>query len=442
MNIVLLSGGSGTRLWPLSNDIRSKQFLKVFRKDATNKESMAQRMFRMINEAESDSNVIIATSECQVPIIHSQIGDHVSISIEPCRRDTFPAIVLACAKMAKNMDRNQPVIVCPVDSYIDDDYFVKLRELQSVADQGVYNLVLLGIEPDSPSNKFGYIIPKTNDEVSDVLEFKEKPNIENARDYIREGALWNGGVFAFKLEYVLDIAEETFGTSNYDKLLEEYEKLPKISFDYAVVEKEEKIGVVRYEGSWQDLGTWNALTGIMEEETAGQVQTVDCNNTHVVNELGMPLIAMGLEDTVVVATYDGILVANKDISDSIKDYAKRVVTRPMYEKRAWGKYRVLDYVMKEDVISSLVKELEITGGRHISYQVHRHRMEMWTVVEGTGRLILDGVVSEVSRGDTVTIGKGMRHGIEAINELHIIEVQLGEELTEEDIERLEWPIGE
>ena len=222
MNIVLLSGGSGTRLWPLSNDIRSKQFLKVFRKDATNKESMAQRMFRMINEAESDSNVIIATSECQVPIIHSQIGDHVSISIEPCRRDTFPAIVLACAKMAKNMDRNQPVIVCPVDSYIDDDYFVKLRELQSVADQGVYNLVLLGIEPDSPSNKFGYIIPKTNNEVSDVLEFKEKPNIENARDYIREGALWNGGVFAFKLEYVLDIAEETFGTSNYDKILEEY----------------------------------------------------------------------------------------------------------------------------------------------------------------------------------------------------------------------------
>jgi len=205
MNIVLLSGGSGKRLWPLSNDIRSKQFIKIFEKEDGEYESMVQRVYRQIRNVDKDANVTIATSKSQVSAIHNQLGEDVGISVEPCRRDTFPAIALAVAYLhdVKEIKEEEAVVVCPVDPYVDEDYFAAIEKLGKLAETQESNLVLMGIEPTYPSEKYGYIIPADKEQISSVSVFKEKPTKEVAEEYISKGALWNGGVFAFRLGHVL-----------------------------------------------------------------------------------------------------------------------------------------------------------------------------------------------------------------------------------------------
>ena len=439
MNVILLSGGSGKRLWPLSNDVRSKQFLKIFRKADGSKESMAQRMYRMIREVDPEATITIATSENQIPQIRAQLGEDVGISVEPTRRDTFPAIALAAAYLAtQGVGRDEPVVVCPVDPYVGTGYYRCLKELSDEAGKpGAANLTLMGIEPTYPSEKYGYIIPTAKDHLAPVSEFKEKPDEATARKYIAAGALWNGGVFAFKLDYVLGIARKLFGTDDYRKLYDGYADLRKISFDYAVVEGEKSINVIRFSGEWKDLGTWNTLTEAMDEAVTGNAVADGCENTHVVNELDIPMIALGVNDAVIAATPDGILVTSKARSPELKSFVGE--SRPMYERRGWGEYRVLDYKVHRDEKNSLTKELVIAPDQHISYQRHKHRTEVWTFTEGEGDLILDDEVIRVRRGDVAVIKAGMKHAIKAVGgELHIIEVQIGDELVEEDIERIPW----
>ena len=438
MNIILLSGGSGKRLWPLSNEVRSKQFLKFFKRPDNSYESMVQRMFRMIREIDSDASVTIATSEKQVASIKAQLGESVGISIEPCRRDTFPAIALATTYLheIQGVNENEAVVVCPVDPYVEADFFAMLQRLQAQAEKGKANLTLIGVQPTYPSEKYGYIIPKTTGEIAAVDTFKEKPDVKTAEQYIAKGALWNAGVFAFRIKYVLDIAKEILGTSSYHELLDNYNNLTKISFDYAVVEKERNIQVMRFAGVWKDLGTWNAFTEAMSDNVVGNAVAADCENTHLINELQIPLIALGVNNLAIAATPDGILVTDKNSSDKLKNYV--LDYRPMYEKRVWGEYQVLDYRIQGDGLNFLTKHLIIAPRHHISYQTHSHRTEMWTIVDGTGKIILDGVIKKIERGDTACIKPGMKHAIIADTELHIIEVQIGDELTEEDIERLDW----
>ena len=438
MNIILLSGGSGKRLWSLSNDVRSKQFLKIFKNPDGTRESMAMRMYRMIKKVDPESTITIATSENQIPQIKAQLGENVGISVEPTRRDTFPAIALAAAYLKKQgVGEDASIVVCPVDPYVNVDYFECLKELGEEA--GKANLTLMGIEPTYPSTKYGYIIPTSKNHISSVSEFKEKPDEKTAKRYIEDGALWNGGVFAFKLSYLLDIAQELFRTDDYQALYENYKNLQKISFDYAVVEKEKSINVIRFNGEWKDLGTWNTLTEVMDEAVSGNTTADSCENTHVINELGIPLIALGIKNAVIAATPDGILVTDKEKSPQLKDFV--VSARPMYERRAWGEYKVLDYKLHDDGQNSLTKELMIRPGEHISYQRHKHRTEIWTFTEGIGELILDGKVTKMQRGDVAIIKPGMNQAIKGITELHIIEVQVGDELTEDDIERLDWNWG-
>lgn len=327
MNLVLLSGGSGKRLWPLSNDVRSKQFLKLF-KDANGEyESMVQRVYRQIKAVDKDASVTIATSSTQVDLIHEQLGDNVGISIEPCRRDTFPAIALATAYLTDvlGIDAEESVVVCPVDPYVNDDYFEAIKRLGEQADKGEANLVLMGIEPTYPSEKYGYIIPESKDDTSMVSTFKEKPTEEIAKDYISQGALWNGGVFAYKLKYVLDKAHELIDFTDYQDLFDKYETLTKISFDYAVVEKEDKIQVMRFSGSWDDLGTWNNLTEVLPEQVIGNgILGQDCENVHIINETELPVLAMGVKDLVISVSKDGILISDKEHSANIKAFVENL----------------------------------------------------------------------------------------------------------------------
>ena len=433
MNIVLLSGGSGTRLWPLSNEVRSKQFIKIFRDDNGNHESMVQRMYRMIHEVDEFASITFATSKSQVPSIKNQLGDNVDISIEPCRRDTFAAIALSAAYLhdIKGIFLDDSVVIVPVDPQVDKGYFDVIKKMNDIAGQA--NLTLMGIEPTYPSAKYGYIIPKDG-----TVEFKEKPTEEKAKEYIKQGALWNGGVFAFKIKYLLDISKKLLGVSNYKDLLDNYENLKKISFDYAVAEQEKSINVVKYNGFWKDLGTWNTFTEAMVEPTGGNVILGEnCENVHVVNELSIPVIGLGLKDIVVAASPDGILVSDKVASAQLKKYVPN--NRPMFEKREWGEYRVLDYQIYENGTQCLTKELIIQPDKNISYQKHEHRSETWTVVKGKGQLLINDEVRPITAGDSVSIGLEDKYSVKALEEeLHIIEVQMGDNLVEDDIERFAW----
>ena len=247
--MIVLSGGSGKRLWPLSNDVRSKQFIQIFRKEDGSYESMAQRVCRQIRQADADASITIATSRTQVSAIHNQLGEkNVDISVEPCRRDTFPAIALAAAFLVdvKGISRREAVVVCPVDPYVEDDYFRTLKEMKALAEEGDANLVLMGIDPTYPSEKYGYILPESAGRTAAVSVFREKPDAGTAAEYIRRGALWNGGVFAFRLGYVLEKAHALIDFSDYHDLYAKYEDLPSISFDHAVAEKESKLQVVHF----------------------------------------------------------------------------------------------------------------------------------------------------------------------------------------------------
>lgn len=429
MHIILLSGGSGKRLWPLSNDIRSKQFIKIF-KTEHGYESMVQRVYRQITEVDQNATVTIATSKAQVSSIHNQLGDAVGVCVEPCRRDTFPAIALATAYLhdIKGVSPEEPVVVCPVDPYVNNDYFEALKKLSDLAAQGGANLSLMGIEPTYPSEKYGYIIPETSDFVSNVKTFKEKPDTQTATEYIAQGALWNGGVFAYKLHYVLDRALELIDFTDYQDLYSKYETLTKISFDYAVVEKEPKIQVMRFAGQWKDMGTWNTLTEAMEDASIGKAILNDaCQNVHVLNELDVPVLCMGLKDVVVSASPEGILVSDKEQSSYIKPFVDAIDQQIMFAEKSWGSFHVLDV---ED--ESMTIKVTLNPGHSMNYHSHNRRDEVWTVISGTGRTIVDGMEQPVQAGDVVTMQAGCRHTIIADTELKLIEVQLGKEISVHD----------
>ncbi len=427
MNIILLSGGSGKRLWPLSNDIRSKQFIKIFKQEDGTYESMVQRVYRQVKTVDADATVTIATSKTQDSAIHSQLGDNVGISVEPCRRDTFPAIALATAYLhdVQGIDENETVVVCPVDPYVEDDYFEALKDLGEQAAKGEANLVLMGIEPTYPSEKYGYIIPATADGTSMVDTFKEKPDEATAKQYISQGALWNGGVFAYKLKYVLDKAHELIDFTDYADLFAKYDTLTKISFDYAVVEKEPEIQVMRFGGQWKDLGTWNTLTEAMSENAIGEaILNEKCENVHVVNELNVPVVCMGLKDVVISASPEGILVSDKEQSSYIKPYVDKIEQQIMFAEKSWGSFRVLD--VEED---SMTIKVTLNPGHNMNYHSHARRDEIWNVISGKGMVIVDGMEQPVEAGDVITMQAGCRHMVVAVTELKLIEVQLGQDIS-------------
>lgn len=435
MNIILLSGGSGKRLWPLSNDVRSKQFIKIFKNADGEYESMVQRVYRQIRSVDTEARVTIATSKTQVSSINNQLGEGVGICVEPCRRDTFPAIALATAYLhdVLGVSEEEPVVVCPVDPYVEDTYFEALKKLSALAAKGDANLVLMGIQPTYPSEKYGYIIPADKENISRVLTFKEKPDIPTATEYINQGALWNGGVFAYRLKYVLQRAHDLIDFTDYQDLFSKYDTLTKISFDYAVVEKEDNIQVLRYAGEWKDLGTWNTLTEAMDEPVIGDVRmNENCQNVHVINELDVPILCMGLKDIVISASAEGILVSDKEQSSYIKPFVDAIDQQIMFAEKSWGSFRVLD--IEEE---SMTIKVTLNPGHCMNYHSHERRDEMWTIISGKGRTIVDGMEQAVQAGDVITMQAGCKHTIIAETELKIMEVQLGKEISVHDKQKYE-----
>ena len=444
MKIILLSGGSGKRLWPLSSEARSKQFLKVLQDENGNSESMVQRICRQLGRSCPDTEILVAASEAQSDSIRRQMGAGTEKVSEPSRRGTYPAILLSVAYLLdkKQVTEDEIIAVLPVDPYVEQDYFDKLQEMETALLDSGAQVCLLGVKPTYPSEKYGYIsgIPLADKHYGRVTGCVEKPELEKARQLIAQGARWNGGVFVFRASFAGELIRKEIGQISYDSLYEQYDKLPNTSFDYEVIEKNSSLVYVVYDGEWNDLGTWNTLTEKMQKPDGGFViRGEGCSNTHVINELEIPVVALGLKDTVVVASADGILVSDKHASSYLQPYVEQIHNRPMYEKRQWGEYKVLDFQQcRSGKENSLTKTLHVEPGRGLSCQLHHLRDEIWTIIDGKGLFLLDGEIREVSRGDVLYIPKEHKHAMASREGIDFIEVQIGTELIEEDIERFPW----
>ena len=441
MNIILLSGGSGTRLWPLSNETMSKQFLRLLRDRNGEKESMVQRVFRQLKETKIDAKIVIATGRSQVESIRYQLGEDIDLVVEPERRNTYAAILLSAAylKYRKNIGDDESVLVLPVDPYTDNAYFETLHKMDAVIQSERSQMVLMGIVPTYPSEKYGYIICKEDaGEVRNVSRFQEKPDLETAKQLLSQGAFWNAGVFGFKLRYIMDILHQELKADSYEEVLEQFSQIKKNSFDYEVVEKASSISMVPYQGEWKDLGTWNTLTEEMPENHGNVVTGEGNQNVSIVNVTDKPVVVLGLKDAVVVSSAEGVLVSDKGKSSYLRPYVEGLNERPLFEEKRWGEYKVLDQEEYGEGSKTLVKRLSIRAGKAFSLQLHHHRDEIWTIVAGRGLITVGEETREMSAGDVVKIRKGEKHKAVALEDMEIIEIQIGDLLIEEDIERFDY----
>jgi mannose-1-phosphate guanylyltransferase len=401
---------------------------------------MVQRVYRQITRVDKNASLTIATSKTQVSAIHNQLGDHVSVCVEPMRRDTFPAVALSCAYLHDELGvkDDEAVIVCPVDPYVDDSYYEAVARLDGLVKGGKAAITLMGIEPTYPSDKYGYIIPKEKSEVSPVLEFKEKPDTATAKEYLKKGALWNAGVFAFRLGYMMKRAHELLSFKDYRDLYEHYGDCQKISFDYAVLEKEPSIQVLRYAGGWKDVGTWNMMSEVMADKVKGNALLDEtCENTNVVNELDIPILVMGAKNMVIAASGDGILISDKERSGYMKPFVEEISTDVRYAEKSWGDYKVIDAGP-----DFLTVKITLKAGTHLSYHSHEFRDEIWTVLSGSGKAVVDDKEIPALQGDVIRLPAGSRHTLIAKTPMVVLESQLGDKITVKDKQKYDFIDGE
>lgn len=430
MNIILLSGGSGKRLWPLSNEIRSKQFIKIFDGKDGKRESMLQRTYGSIKRIDNDARITIATSNTQVSELINQLGDGLNLSVEPVRKDTFPAVILAATYLhdVMKVSEDEAVVVCPVDPYVDDDYFLALEKLYELAKEGKSNLAMLGVVPTYPSEKYGYIIPSEKTDVSSVADFKEKPSKAKAKEYIENGALWNGGAYAFKLGYILKKAHESVDFTDYYDLFGKFETLKKEKIEKAIIEKEGSKEVLRFSGRWEDVGTWNTLLDSINYTTLGKAKlSDDCENVKTVNVLGVPLLCVGMKDVIVAASAEGILVTSVDKASKISPLVDEMDTEIRFSEETWGKRKVIN-----DSNDSLTSKLTIRAGSQLPYSSHNDTDKTWTIISGEGTVIIKGESKHVRSGDVITIKAGSGYTLIADTDVKLIEVQIRKNNSQPD----------
>ncbi len=432
MKLMLLSGGSGKRLWPLSNDSRSKQFLRVLPAPGGGSESMLQRLWRQVGEAGLRESAHILTGRDQAGMIAAQIGAAAPLILEPERRDTFAAILLAAAYAAglPGAAPDETVVIMPIDPCVDGDFFRTLALLDSALAASRYPLVLVGVHPTHPSEKYGYIVIDEHagehtgghtGPLRTVSRFTEKPSAAEAARLIGEGALWNCGVFAGRLSFYTGLLAERGLPADYAGLLRRYAGLPKISFDYEVAERLSSLAVLPYEGRWKDLGTWNTLTEEMRETVSGPgTVSADSIGTHIVNELDIPVKVLGASGLIVAASPDGILVADKEASPRIKEMLNEDAP-PMYAERQWGWQRVLERGGSEEDRRATISRIAVHAGCTLPLRCEAQCEYVWVVTSGSGEAVLEKRVHPLGPGDALRLPPGMPHSLRTQGGIRLVE---------------------
>lgn len=456
MYSIILAGGSGSRLWPLSRELCPKQLMNIH-----NKDSLLQETFRRLSEFVPANNIVSITNTkhfSNVKYQLSSLSDNTKVLSEPIAKNTAPAVAITVKYIQSISDEHDPVIlVAPSDHVIEKTEAFKnsILKAEELAKQGY--IVTFGVKPDYPEVGFGYINVQDNM----VLKFVEKPNKEIAKQYIQsENWFWNSGIFLFKASTIMaafkkyapeisEVIEEFDFSVSMDIPFINFDKMPNISIDYAIMEKADNLVLLELESDWKDMGSWQSLYDMNDKDTDGNVKVghiLDMGSKNSFMYSSSKLVAtIGLEDTVVVETEDAILACKRDNVQDVKQVFEtlkqqhddtHLVHKTMY--RPWGFYTVL-----AQGHGFLTKMIQVNPGQKLSIQSHNHRSEHWVVLSGLAKVVLEGKEIILSPGHSVDIPVKAIHSLQNPyeEELKIIEVQKGDLLVEEDIIRYEDMYG-
>lgn len=458
---LILAGGSGSRLWPLSRELYPKQLLNI-----QNSESLLQATFLRLKECMPSDNIISITGVKHAPNVRFQLSsltENPLVLSEPIAKNTAPAIVLATKYISEKTNNDPVILVVPSDHMIKDAklFLETVKEGEKIAKEGC--IVTFGIKPTYPETGFGYV------NISDVKvhagykvnRFVEKPNEQLAKEYIEDGNyFWNSGIFMFKASTLLNEAQKcspdiysllnNFDFSDSNEIpFTEFDKMPNISIDYAVMEKSDKIALVQLKSDWNDLGSWKSIYDVSKKDENGNVKIghvldVDSKNSFAYSSSKL-VATIGLEDVIVVETEDAILACKADkaqevkkVYDTLKNQNDNAYKVHKTVYRPWGYYTVLG-----EGKGFLTKMIQVNPGQKLSVQSHNHRSEHWVVLEGTAKVVLEGKEHILSPGHSVDIAVKEIHSLQNPYDevLKIVEVQKGDLLIEEDIVRYEDMYG-
>ncbi len=449
MHCVILCGGSGNRLWPLSRKNFPKQFLSLF-----NGRSLLQETFLRIRKIIPEQNIYFITNNENFFNVFNQIKDISSvfsqsqILIEPASLDTAPAIIFSIKYLGEklNINKNEPVIFLPCDHYIKNEE--KFCEVIKTALSEVKDRIgTIGITPIKPETEYGYI--KKGDKRNnfyDVIEFKEKPDMIQAQNFIKSGQyVWNSGTYISNIKTLTDELQlhspelYSFLNLDFDNFLKKFNKLPSVSIEKAICEKSDKIIVFQGDFDWADVKSFDSLENISENKSRARQMSVDSNNIFIHSAADRLIATVGVKDLIIIDNYDSILIQKKGesqalikIIDQLKESKMEEIDNNLLVYRPWGKYEVL---INEK--NHKVKKMTVYPGSKLSLQAHRRRAEHWVVVKGTAKIINGDKILVLKENESTFIPALARHRLENIGkiDLEIIEVQTGGYLEEDDIIR-------
>lgn len=451
---VILAGGSGSRLWPLSRELYPKQLLNLYAE-----KSLLQSTFERLNKFMPSKNIISVTNSKHHANVKMQLGklseDSIILS-EPISKNTAPAIALAIKYIIENSETDETILIVPSDLLIEDnDKFISsVKEAEKFVEEG--KIVTFGVKPAYPETGFGYIKSVENN----VIEFCEKPNFETAEKYIQDGGyFWNSGIFMFKASTIIKELEhycpeissiiKNINCTNKSISFTEFEKMPNISIDYALMEKSKNIAMVELASDWKDLGSWQSIYEVSPKDDnnnvfVGHVLDKGSKNSFVYSSSKL-VATIGLEDTVVIETEDAILACKKDRTQEVKQVYEtlkeqhdgtQMVHKTVY--RPWGFYTVI-----AEGKGFQTKLIHVNVGQKLSVQSHNHRSEHWVVLSGMAKVVLEGKEHILSPGHSIDIPVKAIHSLQNPfdEDIEIIEVQKGDILSEDDIIRYEDMYG-